>query len=86
MRPRLLIGMLIAGQDLRDLHAAHEQLLHAAYALNKRQELEHTRFIHSLIQNFLSALDQDEAALRDQLEAAIRDLSDTVARMEEHVS
>lgn len=86
MKPRVLIGMLIAGQDLRVfMNGTRDTFIHLNQEI-ERQELQHTRYVHSLIQNFLNALDQDEDALRDQLEAAIRDLADTVARMEEHAT
>ena len=86
MRPRVLIGMLIAGQGLRDVMDAQTAILQHLTEELRRQELHHTRYIHSLIQNFLSALDEDEEALREQLGAAVRDLADTVARMEEYSS
>ena len=85
MGPRVLIGMLIAGDELRDLLNAQTDAV--AWLINerKREELEHVRHQRDLIAQFGAALENDDQeALRYALADAFSDLSDHVARLEEH--
>ena len=85
MTPRVLIGMLIAGQDLRDMMNAQSEAV--AYLIQERRELElaEIRRHRDLIAQFSAALEHDDQeALRDVLAQAFSDLADHVARLEEH--
>ena len=87
MKPRTLIGMLIAGDELRQMFDVSSEAMAFMVTQRNREMVEQTRHNRDMISQFLIALDQPDTHddLRETLHAALRDLSDQVARMEENV-
>lgn len=87
MKSRTLIGMLIAGEELRDMFDASTEAMKFLMLERQRESVEAARHNRDMISQFLIALDQPETHddLRATLHEALRDLSDQVARLEEHV-
>ena len=56
MKPRVLIGMLVAGKDLRDLMEAQTEIVMSAERELQRQELTHIRYVHTLIENLAAGM------------------------------
>ncbi len=87
MKARTLIGMLIAGEELRDIMDAQTEAM--AFLMKQRSvdNLDTARYHRDMIAQFLIELDRPEHhdELRETLHEALIDLSDQVARVEEHV-
>ncbi len=88
MKARTLIGMLIAGDELRDMMDAPTEMIALVMAERNAEMVISARHNRDMISQFLIALDQPEThdELRATLHESLRDLSDHVARLEEHVS
>jgi hypothetical protein len=87
MKARTLIGMLIAGKELRDMMDSQTESLAFLILQRQRELLEEARVHRDMILQFLISLDNPEThdELRETLHAAHADMADQVARYEEHV-
>lgn len=87
MKARTLIGMLVAGEELRDIMDAQTEAMALMLNMRNQDMLQAARHNRDMISQFLIALDAPETHedLRETLHEALRDLSDELARAEEHV-
>lgn len=94
MKARTLIGMLIAGGELRDMMEAQENAMKGAALVidierqqREKDNLHAARHSRDMLAQFIIALDNPEEhdELRLILHEALQDMADQVARVEEHV-
>ena len=88
MKARTLIGMLVAGEELRDIMDAQTEAMALMLNMRNQDMLQAARHNRDMISQFLIALDAPEThdELRATLHESLMDLADHVARLEEHVS
>ena len=77
--------VLDIAHDYRELCSAQRDLIAHLQHEKVSQELQHSRALRSLIEQFLIVLDNPEYDIRDLLIASLSDFDDQIARLEEHV-
>ena len=82
---QLLRNMLGSDPRLWALVKNQHELIQSLRAESERQQLEYARNVRDLLVNFRGALNEDRDQIDSILENAITDMSDSVARLEEHV-
>jgi len=79
---RRLLGLDLVPRALEVINTQTERI-QEWMEYSAQQELQHTRNVRDLVQNFL-IVQQEEIDVREELEKGLQDLNDHVARLEEH--